>query len=324
MKAINLLLLSPHWRVTLVQAFQSSKTRLGVSGKIVAADSDSLAASLKVVDASHTLPPFDGPACKNKMLDICGMEAIDAILPMTNKAIEFLDRHRQDFARNNWLAYLQNSKTIEICHDKQKLAGFFESEGIAFPLTGSAEMFAEGDEYPLIAKPKRGEGGKENFIIENERDLNFYAQKYPEHLLQKFIRGEEYSVDWFSDRSGNPYLIVPRKRLAVRGGEVMVSKICMDPQVIELISHVGLALKLKGPANLQGILDDQGQFLLTDINLRFGSGAIHTIHVGGDMPEYIYRDLLDERDSIKTPMIQNGNVMTRFHDAFFLPWLDGS
>ena len=324
MKAINLLLLSPHWRVSLVRAFQSAKARLGVSGKIVAADSDSLAASLKAVDTSHTLPPFDDPACKNKLLDICNQEAIDAILPMTNKAIEFLDRHRQDFAKNNWLAYLQDSKTIEICHDKQKLAGFFESEGISSPLTGSAEMFAESNEFPLIAKPKRGEGGKENFIIENKRDLNFYAQKYPGHLLQKFIRGEEYSVDWFSDKSGKPYLIVPRKRLAVRGGEVMVSKICMDPQIIELVRRVGLALKLKGPANLQGILDDQGQFLLTDINLRFGSGAIHTIQAGGDMPEYIYRDLLDERDAIKPPAIQNGSVMTRFHDAFFAPKLDSA
>jgi carbamoyl-phosphate synthase large subunit len=322
MKAINLLLLSPHWRVSLVREFQSAKARLGIHGNIVAADSDSLAASLNAVDTSHTLPPFDDPACKKKLIDICDREAIDAILPMTNKAIDFLDLQRQNFANNDLLAYLQDSKTIEICHDKQKLAGFFENAGIAFPDTGSAEMFAESNEFPLIAKPKRGEGSKENFIIENERDLNFYAQKYPGHLLQKFIYGEEYSVDWFSDKSGKPHVIVPRKRLAVRGGEVMVSKIYTDPQIIELVKRVGLALKLKGPANLQGILDGQGQFLLTDINLRFGSGAIHTIQAGGDMPEYIYRDLLDERDAIKTPTIQNGNVMTRFHDAFFAPKLD--
>jgi carbamoyl-phosphate synthase large subunit len=322
MKAINLLLLAPHWRVSLTRAFQSAKTRLGVSEKLVAADSDSLAASLKVVDSAHALPPFDDPACKNKLADICNSEAIDAILPMTNKAIEFLDRHREDFSKDNRLAYLQDSKTIAICHDKQKLTGFFEGEGIPCPVTGSAGIFTEKGEFPLIAKPKRGEGGKENFVIETERDLNFYAQKYPGHVLQKFIRGEEYSVDWFSDKSGKPYLIVPRIRLAVRGGEVMVSKICMNPQIIELVSQVGLALKLKGPANLQGIMDESGRFLFTDVNLRFGSGAIHTIQAGGDIPEYIYRDLLDERDLITPPAIQNNSVMTRFHDAFFSPELD--
>ncbi len=324
MQAINLLLLAPHWRVSLARALQTkNKARSGFPGNIVGADSDPLAASLNVVDTRYLLPPFDDSACKNKLLDICRKEAIHAILPMTNKAIEFLHRHRDDFNEGNWLAYLQDSKTIEICHDKQKLARFFESESVPCPKTGSAKMFSALDQFPLIAKPKQGEGGKENFRIETQRDLEFYAQKYPGHVLQQFIQGEEYSVDWFSDKSGKPVLIVPRKRLAIRGGEVMVSEICMDPAIIELVKHLGLRLNLRGPANLQGILDADRQFLFTDINLRFGSGASHTIAVGGDMPGYIFRDLSGEANSIEPPTIQNGNVMTRFHDAFFSPEPNG-
>ena len=323
MKALNLLLLAPHWRVSLVRAFQSAKARLGFSGKLVAVDSDPLAASVQVADTCHTLPLFEDPACKNRLLDICQKDAVDAILPMTNKAIEFLNRHRKDFDKNHLLAYLEDAGTIEICHDKQKLARFFESEGIPCPKTGSAKMFSAIDDFPLIAKPKQGEGGKENFVIATQRDLEFYAQKYPGHVLQKFISGQEYSVDWFSEKSGKPLLIVPRKRLQVRDGEVMVSEICMDPAIIELVRRVGFKLKLRGPANLQGIMDGNARFLFTDINLRFGSGASHTIAVGGDMPEYIYRDLANDVAPIETPSIQNGNVMTRFHDAFFSPELDG-
>ena len=319
MKAINLLLLAPHWRVSLARAFQTAKTRLNVPGKIVGADSDPLAASLKAVDTRYTLPPFDDSACKNKLLDICQKEAVHAILPMTNKAIEFLHRHRQDFNEDHLLAYLQDSTTIEICHDKQKLARFFESESVLSPKTGSAKMFSAIDHFPLIAKPKQGEGGKENFRIETQRDLEFYAQKYPGHVLQQFIQGQEYTVDWFSDKSGKPVLIVPRKRLAVQGGEVMVSEICMDPEIIERVKRLGLRLKLRGPANLQGILDDDGQFFFTDVNLRFGSGASHTIAVGGDMPGFIFRDLSGEVNSVESLTIQNGSVMTRFHDAFFSP-----
>jgi carbamoyl-phosphate synthase large subunit len=320
MKAINLLLLAPHWRVSLARAFQTAnKARTGFYGKLVGADSDPLAASLNAVDTRCPLPSFDDSACKNKLLDICHKEAIHAILPMTNKAIEFLHRHRNDFNEGNLLAYLQDSKTIEICHDKQKLARFFESESIPSPITGSAKMFSKIDHFPLITKPKQGEGGKENFKIETERDLEFYAQKYPGHVLQQFIEGEEYTVDWFSDKSGKPLLIVPRKRLVVRGGEVMVSEICMAPEIIELVRRLGLRLKLRGPANLQGILNADGQFLFTDINLRFGSGATHTIAVGGDIPGYIFKDLSGEANSIENPTIQNGSVMTRFHDAFFSP-----
>jgi carbamoyl-phosphate synthase large subunit len=323
MMQLNLLFLAPHWRVSLVRTFQAAKARLGFSGKLVGADSDPLAASLKVVDKRHILPSFDDSTCKNQLIDICRQETIQSILPMTNKAIEFLNYHRNELDQDNLLAYLQDSETIEICHDKQKLARFFESESIPSPVTGSAKMFAEIDHFPLIAKPRRGEGGKDNFIIETQRDLEFYAQKYPGHVLQKFIHGKEYTVDWFSDKTGKPILIVPRQRLQVRGGEVMVSKICMDSGIIELARQLGLRLKLSGPANLQGILTEDGQFLFTDVNLRFGSGAGHTIAAGGDIPGYLYKDLTDEADLTESPSVQNGSVMTRFHDAFFSPELDG-
>lgn len=317
MKELNLLFLAPHWRVSLVRSFHTARDRLGVSSRLVGADSDPLAASLKVVDTGYTLPPLADTACIIALLDICQRETIHAILPMTNKAVEFLNRHRKDFERGNILAYLQDAETIEICHDKQKLSHFFKAEGIPSPLTEEARLFINSTEFPLIAKPRRGEGGKDNFIIESQRDLEFFSQKYPGHVLQKYIEGKEYTIDWFSDKSGNPLLIVPRERLVVRGGEVMVSRIGMDPEIIESVRRVGLMLNLRGPANLQGIRPANGQLLFTDINLRFGSGAGHTIAAGGNMPGCIYRDLLGKEIPHEIHSIQDGSVMTRFHDAFF-------
>lgn len=317
MKELNLLFLAPHWRVSLVRSFQMAKDRLGVAGKLVGADSDPLAPSLKVVDVKYSLPLFEDPACKQALLDICQLESIHAILPMTNKAVEFLSRHRHEFRQDNILAYLQDAETIEICHDKLKLSNFFKAEEIPSPLTGDAGLFSNSTEFPLIAKPRRGEGGKDNFKIENQRDLEFYAEKYPDHILQKYVEGQEYTIDWFSGKSGKPHLIVPRERLAVRGGEVMVSRICMDAEIIAAVRQVGLRLKLKGPANLQGIRPANGPLLFTDINLRFGSGAGHTIAAGGDMAGCIYQDLSGIEISLDTISIQDGSVMTRFHDAFF-------
>jgi carbamoyl-phosphate synthase large subunit len=317
MKELNLLFLAPHWRVSLVRSFQKAKARRGEAGKLVGADSDPLAPALKVVDVKYSLPLFEDPTCKQALLDICQLESIHAILPLTNKAVEFLDRHRQEFKQEKLLAYLQDADTITICHDKLKLSEFFKAEGIPSPPTGDAQGGFTFAGFPLIAKPRRGEGGKDNFIIENQRDLEFYSQKYPGHVLQEYVEGPEYSIDWFSDKSGKPLLIVPRERLAVRGGEVMVSRICMDGEIIEAVRRVGTLLKLKGPANLQGIRPLNGPLLFTDINLRFGSGAGHAIAVGGDMPGCIYRDLRDEGPLSDMNPIQDGSVMTRFHDAFF-------
>jgi len=322
MKELNLLFLAPHWRVSLVKSFLTARDRLQVASRLIGADSDPFAPSMQVVDRGYTLPRFEDAACKAELLDICRRETVHTILPMTNKAVEFLNRHRRDFDREKLLTYLQDAKTIEICHDKQKLSEFFTAEKIPSPLTGGFPLFSNSSEFPLIAKPGRGEGGKDNFVIENRRDLEFYARKYPGHLLQKYIVGQEFTIDWFSDKSGELLLVVPRERLAVRGGEVMVSRIRMDGKIIEAVRRVGSRLELKGPANLQGIRPVNGQLLFTDINLRFGSGAGHTIAAGGDMPGCLYRDLAGQKISIDMSLIQDGSVMSRFHDAFFSHELD--
>jgi len=74
---------------------------------------------------------------------------------------------------------------------------------------------------------------------------------------------------------------------------------------------------LQGPANLQGIRAQNGQFFLTDINLRFGSGSGHTIAAGGDMPGLIFRELSGESVPFANGSVKDGSMMTRFQDAFY-------
>ena len=55
------------------------------------------------------------------------------------------------------------------------------------------------------------------------------------HVFQNLIEGQEFSIDAFFDKHGSPRLIVPRERLAVRGGEVMASRINMDTNIIDKV-----------------------------------------------------------------------------------------
>ncbi|MFQ5450326.1 MAG: ATP-grasp domain-containing protein [Nitrospinaceae bacterium] len=318
MKKTNLLLLAPHWRVSLVRAFQNTKTKLVSPGKVVGADSDPLSPSSQVLDAAHTIPPFPDPACLGEVLEICRKESIHSLIPLTNKAVEFLNLRRDHFKGNSLLHFLPGPEVIDICHDKLKLAGFLQARGILSPPTSRAKSFEGELEFPLIAKPRWGEGGKNSFIIENPRDLEFYAQKCPDHVIQPLIQGREFTIDWFSNREGKPLLIVPRERLAVRGGEVAVSRIRLDPQLIEAAQIAGTRLGLRGPCNLQGILDPAGRFFFTDVNLRFGSGSVHTIAAGGDIPAMILQELAGTASKTFQNSIRDGSIMTRFHDAFFL------
>ena len=112
-------------------------------------------------------------------------------------------------------------------------------------------------------------------------------------------------------------MTVPRERLAVHAGEVMMSRIELGPDIIESAKKVGTLLQLRGLANLQGILDESGKFLFTDINLRFGSGAVHSIQAGADTPGMIFQELAGGSIENKSNSVTNGSTMSRFHDALY-------
>lgn len=316
MKSINILFLAPHWNVALAKAFAEARDRCGLKGKLAGADSDRYSASLQILKPAHVIPRFEEPGCLKEILGICARDSIHAIIPLSNKAVEFLDENRRPFRQKDVFLFLQEKETIAICHDKRRLGEFLAAAGIPVPATAQPRSLK--NKFPLFSKRRRGEGGGNSFIVENQHDLEFYSRRYPDNLFQEFIRGKEYSVDWFSDQKGNPILIVPRERLVVRNGEVWVSRIHKEPGIIEAARTVGERLGLRGPCNLQGILDASGRFSFTDINLRFGSGAVHTAAAGGDIPMMIYKELLDESPESVLAPIREGSVMTRFHDCYFL------
>ena len=171
--------------------------------------------------------------------------------------------------------------------------------------------------FPLIAKEPCGEGGKNCFKIEDQVELDFYSKKFPNHIFQRFVQGREFSIDWFSNKKGLPVVVVPRERLVARAGEVMVSRIELIPDIIESSKRLGTRLQLRGPANFQGFLEESGEFLFTDVNLRFGSGVLHTIHAGANIPEMILRELAGKSIETKSNFVINGSTMSRFHDAIF-------
>jgi carbamoyl-phosphate synthase large subunit len=309
MNTIKILFLASNWRVSLIKAFHNSKAPI----ELICADSDPLASSFKEANRFQTLPRFSESNCLQSLLEICKAEKVSALVPLTNKAIEFMADHRHELGADGRRLWIPQNYAIQICHDKWELFEFLMNEEFDTPSTflpGKIEP-----QFPIIAKPRQGEGSKKVFVIENSRDLEFYMKKYPQHVFQKQIDGQEFSVDTFFDQQGQPRLIVPRERLEVRGGEVMVSRINMDTDIIDKVIALGTRLGLTGPCTIQGIQDDK--FYFTDLNLRFGSGFVHTISSGGNVPLMMYKELVgEELDSMRLD-IKDHSIMTRYPESIF-------
>jgi len=312
---LKILFLAANWRVSLLKAFQDAKANANVPVQLIAVDSDSLAPALNIADRSHCLPLFSDSSCLESLLTICRKLTIDAIVPLTNNAIDFLDEYREELSGENRRLFIQESFTIKVCHDKWNLWKFMIQEGFKSPKTFLLAESEPPDIFPLIAKERKGEGGKNQNIIENQRDLDYCMDKYPNHIFQEFIQGKEFSVDLFADANGVPKLIVPRERLSVRGGEVMTSRIDMNKSIIVSVEALSRRLGLTGPCNIQGIQDKNGIFFFTDLNLRFGSGSVHTIAAGGNIPLMIYQEMAGQ--NFLNPSIQDKSIMKRYPENIF-------
>lgn len=308
METLKILFLASHWRVSLIKAFKDAKPPF----ELICADSDPLAPSFREADRSQVLPLFSDPQCLQSVVELCEAEKVSALVPLTNKAIEFMADHRPELEAGGRRLWIPENRAIEICHDKWKLFEFLKDEGFDTPATflpGKIET-----PLPLIAKPRRGEGSKNLFVLQGTGDLDFYIKKCPDHVFQQRINGQEFSVDTFFHQQGS--LVVPRERLVVRGGEVMVSRINMDAGIIEKVTDMGARLGLTGPCTIQGMYDE-GVFYFTDVNLRFGSGYVHTISAGGNVPLMMYKELTgQELDSVILD-IKDHSVMTRYPESIF-------
>jgi len=313
MKKINLLFLAPNWRVSLIHTFQDALNSRAPGSSIAGADSNIYSPALRALDTKINIPRFDHPDCLKSLLAFSTEKSISAIVPLTNRAIEYLDKNRKSFTNLGIRLYINNSEVISICHDKEKLSNFFQEKGIPTP----SSFNPSSPNFPLISKPKKGEGGKNCFVINDQVDLDYCKAKFPNQLLQQFIKGDEYTIDWFSDSSGTPFVVVPRKRIETKAGEVTLSQIEMDERIIEEAKKMAEVLGLKGPCNLQGIKESSGRFLFTDINLRFGSGSVHSISQGANIPNLIFKELAGEKLEFNPTSIKDGSVMSRYNDGFY-------
>ena len=317
MEALKILFLAPHWRVSLIKAFQDAKSGFQQSVELICVDSDPLAPSFKEADRSQVLPLFSDSQCLQSLLGFCETETISALIPLTNKSIEFMADHRQELETVGRRLWIPRNPAIEICHDKWKLHEFLKDEGFDTPSTFLPGKIEFSLPFPLVAKPRRGEGSKNQYAVEDYGDLDFYMKKCPHHVFQQRIDGKEFSVDCFFDQQGSPRLIIPRERLAVRGGEVMVSRIHINAGIIDRVEALGAKLGLTGPCTIQGLQGEGGNFYFTDVNLRFGSGFVHTIFAGGDVPLMMFRELAGQDVGYKRPDIRDHSVMTRFPESIF-------
>ena len=319
-KSVRLLFTCAGRRVELINAFRAAAKALSLKPVIHTADADPLPAAACVADHAHHVPPARSSTYVAALLRLVEREKIDLLIPLIDDELLLLARARQRFAALNCTAMISSPYVVEICRDKLATFEFLRSQGIDTPDTWRvAEVLNRArHQFPYFLKPRRGSASKGNFILKNKAELKALAPLVQEGIIQEFIDGVEHTLDVYTGFDGKPRCVVPRRRIEVRGGEVVTAQTVNDKAIIDTGVWVAEAFaECVGLVTIQLIRTSEGRISVIEINPRFGGGAPLGIKAGADSPRWILSEWMGKSPRIRINHFKPDMVMLRYHDAFF-------
>lgn len=312
---IRIMFTSVGRRVELMQAFRAAAERLPVKLVLYGADISDSAPAMYFCDRRVKICRIDDPDYIPQLLSLCKAEKIQALIPTIDTDLLLLSRNREAFAAIGTNAVISAEEKIRLCRDKRYTGNYFASCGLKSPLpVDDYRKYAGG--FPAFIKPKDGSSSIQAYKVHDAEELKEYANKIDEYVVQPFIEGAEYTVDIFCDFDGAPLYITPRRRLAVRSGEVLKTQIANDRRITEECERLVADYKPCGAITVQLIREKStGEDYYIEINPRFGGGAPLSMKAGADSAEALLRLLRGERLAYRPDEAADGMQFSRFDQS---------
>lgn len=312
---MKLLFTSVGRRVELMQAFQTAAKELNSDLIIYGADVTDTAPALFFCDKQVIVCKIKDNNYIPSLLEVCKKEKIDALVPTIDTDLLVLSQSKKKFEDIGTKVFISAEDKIRICRDKRDTAKFFQSIGLKSPLpVDDFKKYNLG--FPAFIKPKDGSSSINAYKVNDASELETYAKEVPDYIIAPFIEGIEYTIDVFCDYEGNPLLITPRIRLAVRSGEVLKTQIAQDDQIIGETKKIIEAFKPCGPITIQLIRQKTtGEDYFIEINPRFGGGAPLSIKAGADSAKALLKVLNNDKTVYIEKAAEDGAVYSRFDQS---------
>ncbi|AGG65758.1 ATP-grasp domain-containing protein [Corynebacterium callunae] len=278
----NILLLSAGRRVELIQAFQSAFAEVSPLSKVIAADAQPLAPGLYHADLAIILPKVSANNFRDELVKAIREYEIDLVVPTIDPELPVLSHLREQLEdETGTRIMIAEPWVIDICNDKVLTQQHVTKNGLLAPKIYEDSSLIESSQFPLILKPRAGSSSIGVNIVNSLEELNYLLPATQSPMIQQLVFGDEFTADCFSDFEGKVISIVPRLRIATRGGEILKGRIVKDTDVIEAVRRLLESLPMPGHSTVQCFKTKEGVEFI-EVNPRFGGGAPMSIAAGAD------------------------------------------
>jgi carbamoyl-phosphate synthase large subunit len=310
-----ILITSSGRRVELWNLFEQAIAEEGLQWRVIGADAASASATAiakgPVFQVPRVLSADFHPAVK----DLVEREHVKLIVPTIDTELEFLAATDFGVAKA-----VSSPATVAICRDKLETSRFAASCGIPVAETHLVPDYPDSGDARWVLKPRFGSSsiGVHLGITVAVAESIARGDTQTPYILQRQLRGEEYTVNFFVNRAGRCTTAVPHRRLVTRSGEVSQGIVVREPRLEALTRQLAEALPGAYAACCAQFIDDEDiGFSLIELNARFGGGYPLAHRAGARFPQRLVRDVL-RRPELHDEDWENGWAMFRYDQSAFL------
>lgn len=208
---------------------------------------------------------------------------IKYIIPLTDVEIDVFNKSRDVFEVKGIILCIPSSYTLSIARDKYKLYQVFkDDDNVPSIKTYKTKIDNIPDIIPSIAKPYNGRSSEGLKRIYNLEELES-IKKTENYIVQEFITGPVFTVDYVRSESYEHDFCIPREELLrTKNGAGTTVRVTIDENLSRLTSYIGNKLKVNGAINMEFIKNNNSYYLI-DINPRFSAGVAFTNVSGYNM-----------------------------------------
>jgi carbamoyl-phosphate synthase large subunit len=311
--------------------------------RLISGDVNENAYGKSLSDAFYAMPPSNSSDYINRVLEICELEKVQVVLPITTAELESLSAHRDVFVNKGVRLIISPEKGLKEANDKGILHGKAQKIGIAVPEGKVCENRNEFEEVAkdllsrharLFFKPVRGNGSRGIGLICRDVEpitaahkpelmplsLSEWMLRLPECfevplLLTEYLPGKEYSVDVFI-WPGYDTLAIPRSRDKMVSGISVSGTFECNEILIEASKLLVTSLELEGPIGVQWRYNAEGIPHLLEINPRLQGTTSALRHAGLNVPLMAVKRALDRPVDLPDTFFWGRGFTRHWQDVF--------
>lgn len=169
---------------------------------------------------------WSDPDATSHVLEILVENEIDLLVSNVDPALKI---HADLKDKHPSAKYCSDLPQVEVCYSKKRFQSYCENLGL--PVISAWDRKS----FPMLAKPDYGSASRDIFIFNDMKEFEKSGLiESDSFCLQKYIRGNEFTVDAYISQSGEPLSVSPRIRVKTLGGESVETKTVCDDSLVAL------------------------------------------------------------------------------------------